>query len=252
MKKLLVNLIYPLAVFLLVLCVWYIASLWISVDLILPTPSQSFISLGQTLATSEFWISLGWTYLRSIEGFLIAFGIAFGGAILAYAFKDAERLLNPFMGLVRAIPTMAILLILIIIISPSQTPIVVAGIVICPTLYQAFLSGFHQIDKKLIEMATIYKVPKKRQILQFYVPFILPIMLEHVATAFSLNIKLVIAAEALAQTRNSIGKLMQFAKVNLEMGKLFALTIVAVILSMVSEGLIHLLRKVVCKYDKVK
>ena len=252
MKKLLVNLIYPLVVFLLVLCIWYIASLWISVDLILPTPLQSFVSLGETLKTSEFWISLGWTYLRCIEGFLIAFSIAFFGAILAYIFKDVERLLHPFMAFVRAIPTMAILLILIIAISPSQTPIVIAGIVICPTLYQAFLSGFQQMDKKLIEMATVYRVPKKRQILQFYIPFLTPILLEHVATAFSLNIKLVIAAEALAQTRNSIGKLMQFAKVNLEMGKLFALTIVAVIVSMVSEALIHLLRKVVCRYDKAK
>lgn len=246
MKKLLVNLIYPLAVILLILLIWYIACWWIGVDLILPTPSQAFLNLRDLIKDSTFWISLGWTYLRCIEGFLIAFGIALICSLVAYAFKEVEKFLNPLMAIIRAIPTMAIILILIIMISPSQTPIVIAGIVICPTLYQAFLSGFHQIDKMLIEMANVYQVPKKKQILKLYIPSMKSVILDNTATAFSLNIKLVIAAEALAQTRNSIGKLMQFAKVNIEVEKLFALTIVAIILSMLSEALLYLLKKVIC------
>ncbi|MDE7161211.1 MAG: ABC transporter permease subunit [Anaeroplasmataceae bacterium] len=249
MKKLLVNLIYPLVVILVILFIWYLACMWINVDLILPSPAQAFIHLGEYLREKEFWVSLGWTYLRSIEGFLIAFGIALVCSVLAYAFAEVEKFMNPFMAIVRAIPTMAILLILIIVIHPSQTPLVVAGIVICPTLYQAFLSGFHQIDKKLIEMVNAYHVSKKDQIFKFYIPSMKPVILEHTATTFSLNIKLVIAAEALAQTRNSIGKLMQFAKINIEIEKLFALTIIAVILSLISEAAIHALKKVMCSYD---
>lgn len=246
MKKLLVNLIYPLAVILLILLIWYIACWWIGVDLILPTPSQAFLNLGNLIKDSTFWVSLGWTYLRCIEGFLIAFGIALVCSVTAYAFKEVEKFFNPFMAIIRAVPTMAIILILIIMISPSQTPIVIAGIVICPTLYQAFLSGFHQIDKKLIEMANVYQVSKRTQILKLYIPSMKSVILDNTSTAFSLNIKLVIAAEALAQTRNSIGKLMQFAKVNLEVEKLFALTIVAILLSMLSEAILHLLKKVIC------
>ncbi|MDE7263214.1 MAG: ABC transporter permease subunit [Anaeroplasmataceae bacterium] len=246
MKKLLVNLIYPLVVILLILFIWYLACLWIGVDLILPTPYQAFSNLGEYLGSGEFWISLGWTFLRSIEGFLIAFVIALVFSTLAYAFKGFENIMNPLMSIVRAVPTMAILLILIIIIQPGQTPIVVAGIVICPTLYQAFLTGFHQIDRKLIEMATVYKVSKKTQIFQFYIPSMKPVILENIASSFSLNLKLIIAAEALAQTRNSIGKLMQFAKVNLEVEKLFALTIIAVIISIASEAALRGVKKVLC------
>lgn len=246
MKKLLVNLIYPLAVVLLILLIWYLACWWIGVDLILPTPSQALLDLKELIKDSSFWVSLGWTYLRCLEGFFIAFGIALLCSVMAYAFNEVEKFLTPFMAIIRSIPTMAILLILIIMIHPSQTPIIVAGIVICPTLYQAFLTGFHQIDKKLIEMANVYHVAKKKQIIQFYIPSMKPVILENSASAFSLNIKLVIAAEALAQTRNSIGKLMQFAKVNLEVERLFALTIVAVILSILSEAFLHLLKRVLC------
>lgn len=247
MKRLLVNLIYPLVVVVLILFIWYLACLWIQVDLILPTPSQAFYNLWEYLKSNEFWISFGWTYLRAIEGFVIAFVIALVFSSLAYAFQGIEKILNPFMAIIRAIPTMAILLILIIMLRPGQTPIVVAGIVICPTLYQAFLTGFHQIDVKLVEMATIYKVPKKTQIFQFYIPSMKPVILENTASTFSLNLKLIIAAEALAQTRNSIGKLMQFAKVNIEIEKLFALTILTVLISMISEAALRGVKKVVCR-----
>lgn len=252
MKKLLFNSIYPIAVILMVLLIWYFACWWIDVELILPTPAQAFIHIGAYLKDISFWVSLGWTYLRCIESFLIAFLIALGLAVLAYSKKEAEKFINPFMAFIRAIPTMAIILILIISIAPEGTPIVVAGIVICPTLYQSFLTSLKQIDQKLVEMANIYHVSKKNQIFKFYIPTVLPGILENSATGFSLNIKLIIAAEAMAQTRNSIGKLMQYAKISIEIEKLFALTILAVILSVISEALIKLFKRVVCRYDSAQ
>ena len=252
MKKLLFNSIYPIAVILMVLVIWYFACWWIDVELILPTPAQAFIHIGAYLKYISFWVSLGWTYLRCIESFLIAFLIALGLAVLAYSKKEAEKFINPFMAFIRAIPTMAIILILIISIAPEGTPIVVAGIVICPTLYQSFLTSLKQIDQKLVEMTNIYHVSKKNQIFKFYIPTVLPGILENSATGFSLNIKLIIAAEAMAQTRNSIGKLMQYAKISIEIEKLFALTIIAVILSVISEALIKLFKRVVCRYDSAQ
>ncbi len=252
MKKLLFNSIYPIAVILMVLVIWYFACWWIDVELILPTPAQAFIHIGAYLKDISFWVSLGWTYLRCIESFLIAFLIALGLAVLAYSKKEAEKFINPFMAFIRAIPTMAIILILIISIAPEGTPIVVAGIVICPTLYQSFLTSLKQIDQKLVEMTNIYHVSKKNQIFKFYIPTVLPGILENSATGFSLNIKLIIAAEAMAQTRNSIGKLMQYAKISIEIEKLFALTIIAVILSVISEALIKLFKRVVCRYDSAQ
>ena len=252
MKKLLFNSIYPIAVILMVLVIWYFACWWIDVELILPTPAQAFIHIGAYLKDISFWVSLGWTYLRCIESFLIAVLIALGLAVLAYSKKEAEKFINPFMAFIRAIPTMAIILILIISIAPEGTPIVVAGIVICPTLYQSFLTSLKQIDQKLVEMTNIYHVSKKNQIFKFYIPTVLPGILENSATGFSLNIKLIIAAEAMAQTRNSIGKLMQYAKISIEIEKLFALTIIAVILSVISEALIKLFKRVVCRYDSAQ
>ncbi|MDE5566474.1 MAG: ABC transporter permease subunit [Anaeroplasmataceae bacterium] len=249
MKKLFNSILYSLAVILIVLLVWYFASLIINVELILPTPYIAFKNIGTYLISGEFWISLGWTYLRCIESFLIAFVIALLLAVLAYLFPTVEKLASPFMAIVRAIPTMAILLILIISLRPYQTPIVVAGIVICPTLFQSFLSSFKSIDLQLVEMVEVYLVPKSKQILKFYIPSILPGIFSNSASSFSLNIKLIIAAEALAQTSKSIGKMMQYAKINIEIEKLFALAIIAIVISILSEALIRLVQRLVLKND---
>ena len=56
------------------------------------------------------------------------------------------------------------------------------------------------------------------------------------------------AAEALAQTARSIGSMMSFSKALLETEKLFALTIAAVILSVVCEWIIRLIGRAVIKW----
>lgn len=250
MKRFITNMLYSITVIIIVLIIWYIASICIDVELILPTPYVAFSNVGSYLASKEFWVSFGWTYLRCIEGFILSFCIAMIFAILAYMSNTLERLLNPFMGIIRAVPTMAVLLILIIILRPNQTPIVVAGIVICPILYQSFLASLKGIDPNLIEMVEVYKVPKSKQIFQFYMPSVLPAVFSHSVSGFSLTIKLIIAAEALAQTANSIGKMMQFAKVNIEIEKLFALTIIAIAISLISEAIVRLVQRLVCVDDR--
>lgn len=249
MKKWLFNLLYPITIVIIVLLFWYIASIIIDVELILPTPLSAIEKIKDLLISSDFWVSFGWTYLRCIESFIIAFVLALFLSVLAYVSQSFERFMNPLMSIVRAVPTMAIILILIISIRPFHTPIVVASIVICPTLYQSFLTGFKGIDQRLVEMVEVYQVPKSKQITHFYIPCMLPVIIPNSATSFSLNIKLVIAAEALAQTGNSIGKLMQFAKVNIEIDRLFALAILAVIISMISEAIIKGIGRLVIHHD---
>lgn len=249
MKKVLINLLYPITVIIAILLIWYIASIIINVEIILPTPYVAFQNLGQYLGEVSFWVALGWTFLRCLESFIIAFILALLLSLLAYLSKPAEKFINPLVGFIRAVPTMAIIFILIIALSPNNAPLVVACIVISPTLYQTFLAGFKQIDNNLVEMVNVYKVPKSKQIAKFYIPSMLPVIFSNSATGFSLNIKLIIAAEALAQTSNSIGKLMQYAKINIEIEKLFALTIIAVVLSVISEFSIKLIMKRVCTYD---
>ena len=87
-------------------------------------------------------------------------------------------------------------------------------------------------------MANVYKIKESKKITRIYFPHVLKPTIISVSSLFNLTIKIVIASEAMAQTSKSLGKLMQFSKINLEIEELFALSIVAVILGSFIEFII--------------
>lgn len=97
-------------------------------------------------------------------------------------------------------------------------------------------------------MSKVYGVKKRDMLLKLYVPNVAPALFEGAAGGFSLNIKLIIAAEALASTRFSLGGLMQNAKINLEMEKLFAVTVAAIVLSVLCEWIIRLIGRAIVRW----
>lgn len=251
-KKILINAAYPAGVAAAVLLVWYLASLAVGVTLILPTPGEAFGEFAAYLKSAEFYVNLGSTVLRSLYGFLLSFIIAAVLSLLALN-GVVKKIVSCLMAVVRAVPTMSVILILVMVFSPDTAPVTVALIVICPTLYSQFSASIESIDPKLIQMSRIYKVGLKDRIFKLYLPNMADGILEGCANGISLNIKLVIAAEALALPVKSIGKMMWYSKAMLEAEKLFALTIAAVILSVAAESIIRLIKRLLLrwKYDKV-
>ena len=75
-----------------------------------------------------------------------------------------------------------------------------------------------------------------------------PALFEGSASGFSLNVKLIIAAEALASTEDSLGLIMKGSNMNLETARLFAVTIAAVLLSVICEWAIRWIGKAVIRW----
>ena len=76
-------------------------------------------------------------------------------------------------------------------------------------------------------------------------------LFEGAASGFSLNVKLVIAAEVMAHTVGSLGNLMYNANWMLETERLFAITIAAVVVSVAFEWLIRLTGKAVIRWKRI-
>ena len=238
-KKILFNCIYPLAVAAFVLLVWAIAAAAMDVSFILPKPSETFGEFFVYLKSIVFWKALGASLWRSFYSFLISFFIALALAIVSEISESARKLITALMAVVRAIPTIAVILTLIIWLSPEHAPAAVAVVVICPAMYSSFFAAVHGVDKKLVQMSRVYRVRRRDILLKLYLPNMAEGLFEGAASGFSLNIKLVIAAEALAQTRIGIGNMMNFSKIMLETQQLFALTVAAVLLSVACEWAIR-------------
>lgn len=236
-KNILINLIYPLAVTAAILLLWAIAAKAIGSEFIMPSVLSTIKRLFALFGSGRFWRAFLGTFLKSLLSFVFSFIFALVFAVAANISLHAKKILSPVMAIVRALPTMAIILLLVIWTNALIAPMVVAVIVVLPTLYTQFYSEISGIDRRLIDMSRVYRVPKKRMLLKLYIPSVLPAVVLAAGAAFSLNLKLMVAAEVLAQTVNSIGGMMQTAKVYFETAELMALTIVTVITGVAFEAL---------------
>lgn len=247
-KKILLNIAYPLIVVAVVIAIWWIGAAVIGVSLVLPTPVEALREFFAYFADSAFWMAIGNSMWRSLYAFLISFVFALTFAVASRLWPVVYRFTRPFISVIRAIPTMSVIFILILLLDSARAPAAVAIIVIFPTLFSSFYAAICSVDEKLAEMCRVYHVGLKDRLLKLYLPNMVGGLFEGAASGFSLNIKLVIAAEVMAHTVRSFGNLMYNTNWMLETQKLFALTIAAVILSVACEWIIRLVGRAVVRW----
>lgn len=237
------DLLYPVIALGLVLILCAITAKAIGSELIFPKLSSSFKAFFDLLTQKTFYISVLNTLGRILLSFVISFALALILAILSALFNGVGKVSTILTSIMRAVPTMSIILLALIWLSTLNAPMLVAILVIFPLQFSGILNAIKNVDPRLIEMANIYKVPTKKKILNLYLPETSKDIFSTIRSTISLNVKLIIAAEVMAQTRDSMGLQMQQASMYLEMHVLFAWTIMAIILGLVLEGIILLIQK---------
>ena len=75
-----------------------------------------------------------------------------------------------------------------------------------------------------------------RRIFGLYIPCAAPYLLRESAAALSFSLKLAVSAEVLSNTFQSLGGLLQEARIYLEMPRMFALTLIVLITGLALEG----------------
>ena len=250
MKKFLAKfggVIYPLAAICLLIAVWEIFAAAVNIELIIPDVKTTFSHLFALLGQKTFYKAVGNTLLRSLISCALA--AIFAMALSLLSLLDAiKKLLSPVIKVMRSIPTMSIILLTVIWLKPSTSPILITFLIIFPIMYSGFFSAITGVDKELIEMSRTYKVPIKNRIFQLYLPQIMPSALDNMQSSISFTVKVIISAEVIAQTRNSMGIMMQLARGYLETAELLAWTLAAIALSYLLELVVYGVKKLVVRW----
>ncbi len=221
--------------------IWKLLSLWVAQTIIVPSPEETLSSLRAILSQPKFWRIIGHSVSRMLGGFVVTAGIALVVGIAAGIIEPLRLVLKPFVLILRAVPTMAIILLALIWLESEKAPMLVGAIICFPIIYQNTVKGISEVDIKLLEMAHIYRVDQKRIIKDIYLPSIKPYLLAALSTAAGLNVKVVIAAEVLSQPPISIGESFQIARANLDTPAVFAWAIIAILIATSFDYAIQLL-----------
>lgn len=223
---------------LLALTVWQLTAIAVDNRLLIVGPIQVIIRLYYLLPTAQFWQAVVFTFSRITLGFCIAFVTASVLASLAAKWPLVEILLRPYMAAVQAVPVASFIVIALLWLSGKKLSIFISFLMVLPVLYSNLLQGFHSEDRKLLEMAKIFRMRRWNRFRGITLPALRPFLLSGCRSALGLCWKAGVAAEVIGVTGGSIGGMLYDAKVYLEIADLFAWTLVIVGLSSVFERLI--------------
>lgn len=240
-KDRILNLILPLTAIIALFAVWAVASTMVESQFILPSIADTFGALKQVFAKSEFYLSLLGTILRSFIAFVFSLIFAVLLAVISYKNGVASRLIAPIISVIRALPTIAVILLLLFWTNSQVAPVIVTVLVVLPTIFTNVLTALNSIDKTVCEAARVDGADEKRVFLLIEISIIKPTVLRTIGSGFSLNFKLMVAAEVIAQTAKSIGYMLNTAKVYFETAQMIALVCVAVLIGLIVEGVFNYL-----------
>jgi len=224
-----------LAVTLFWLIIWQVISLAISSVIILASPLNVLESLFNLSGTYSFWISVFNSLLRVIFGFLLALFFGTALAFICYFFKIADAFIKPVILLFRTVPVAALTILIFFWISGKEISIIVSFIMVMPIFFVNIHNGLRATDKKMLQMADVYKLGFLKKIKFIFLPQIKSFFIAAASSGIGIAWKSAIAAEIIAQPKDTIGYSLNTAKIYLEMPEVFAWTAVVIILSLIME-----------------
>ena len=216
---------------------WQAASSALQNNIILVGPLEVLWSLLSQILTMEFWKTIAFSFGKISLGFLLSFiaGIVTGGA--AFRFPLLEDFLEPPMSFLKSVPVASFIILALIWTGSKNLSLFIAFLVVFPMIYLHTIAGFRSADKKLLEMAKVFRIPPVKKLFYIYRPALLPHLISGCRVALGMSFKSGIAAEVIGVPDHSIGEKLYMAKIYLSTADLFAWTLVILVISAAFEAL---------------
>lgn len=230
--------------------IWEGVALYIDNSLLFPRVSEIFLSLKNLVASGDFTLILWNTLSRFFISIVFSLILAIIFSVASYRYEVIGFLLFPFIIFLRAVPTIAIIIVVLIWSSVEKVPIVVGMLILFPILYESILGGIKNVDKNLLKMSKVFKVPTKRVVRDIYIPSIYYSISSNIPSYIGLTFKVIIAGEVLSQESLSIGGEIFINKIYLESSNIFAWIIVVIVLNYLLEKGLKTINSRVCRWEK--
>lgn len=223
------------------LLVWQIAAMAMDQPLLLVSPLETLQRLATLVLEPIFWRSVGFSVGKIMLGFGLSCLLGILLAALAYRFKPVRQLLSPLTAAIKAIPVASFVILALLWVSSKNLSILISIMIGFPVIYLNTLTGLDSMDRKLLEMAQVFRIPLGKRIGVVYFSQVLPFLRSGLNVAIGLCWKSGVAAEVIGIPSGSVGQQLYNAKVYLETADLFCWTLVIVLLSVACEKMLALL-----------
>ncbi|WP_018752139.1 ABC transporter permease [Paenibacillus sanguinis] len=210
---------------LLLLClIWQLLALRME-PFILPGPLDTLRASIAYLGEGDFYYAVCRTLLKLVVGMLGVLLVGGGLGLVIGLRPRWKPYVEPVIDMMQSVPPIAWLGIAIIWFGLTDMPsIFIIVLSTIPVLFTNLYEGFLDIDAKLIRMAQVFNVPRRKVLLQIVLPSLSSYLRAGMITSAGLGWKLAVMAELLTSSQG-IGGLLSEARTNLDTGKVFALAL---------------------------
>ncbi|MCI9579112.1 MAG: ABC transporter permease subunit [Oscillibacter sp.] len=206
-------------------------------SLLLASPVRSALRLLELLPSFVFWRAVGSSSLRIFGGFLLSCALALLLASLAVGRPRLRELLAPPVAVVKATPVASFIILALVWLDARSLSLFISALMVFPPVYLNVLEGLRRTDRKLLELAQVYRISLGRRIRGIYLPQVLPYFRSAASLALGLCWKAGVAAEVIGLPAGTVGERLYTAKIYLQTPDLFAWTAVILILAAAFEAL---------------
>lgn len=241
---------------LLFIALWYLVT-WILREYhgnrILPYPHDVLVSLCQMLfgdLAFRTYRAAGWSLARVLIGFSVSFVLAGLLGTLAALYPGVKSFLSFFVAVAKVFPAAATVLILTCVFFSIQwdtgyLPCILSFLIVFPIVYEAFVKGIGEISSDIRDaMALDVGERSPKGVIYISWPMIAPYIGLSVSQSLGLSLKVTIMSEIMVSSSDHYGLGMEIYlyRLNMDMEDLIAVSLVAVFLILIIDGVTWFIR----------
>ena len=222
---------------------WEVLSVLSNNDFIVPSIELTLSALGKTFINKDTYIVLLNTLLRLFLSILVCFILGVSLAVFSNVSYRFKSFINPIIVLSKTMPMAAVIIMLLVMFGRSNSPYFVVGVVVLPLIYEATLNGLEGIDKDIKDEIKLLSNNNFFIFKNIYLPLTSPAIFTSLIQSVGLGLKVLVMAEFIAETKNSIGQLMRYYKNIAETEYVFAWSIILVLFILLVDSILNILKK---------
>ena len=217
---------------------WQLLSWQMAQPQLIPSFPDLVRALLRLVYTPGFLVSIGTTCLRACVGLLLSLAAASITAFLLNRSEGIRLLFMPWLSLLRSVPVISFILLALIFLTPEMIPLLIAFLTMYPLLTENLLKGLMNRRDSWKMLARQFHLNAWNRLFQINYPQLKPYLFSGLASAAGFGWRAIIMGEVLSQCVDGIGKRMKEAQVFIDVPELIAWTLVAIVLSWLTDKLI--------------
>ena len=200
---------------------------------VFPKLSEIGDALFRLLSRETTYAMIGTTMIHLLESLAVSM---FVGVIAGIAEGLSDRIRNflaPFMILIRSLPMIVLVILIMTTFSYTFVPVMAASLILIPMISEAASEGCRRIEPEMIDVFRMNSGLNIRVMTYVYLPMISGYLKQSFFNAAGMGLKVVVSAEYLVQTRNSLGKAVYSSSYFNEYGEIYAYALIMILLVLI-------------------